>query len=94
MKSKSCPNSITQTLYYFWAVGDPLCVSHTACQNAKKTTPGITTWTIVTEFMAKGDLSSVIHSDQTLSILQLFQFALDIASGMAWLTGQTVQSKW
>eukprot|EP01128_Nolandella_sp_AFSM9_P008353 TRINITY_DN498_c0_g1_i2.p1 TRINITY_DN498_c0_g1~~TRINITY_DN498_c0_g1_i2.p1 ORF type:complete len:584 (-),score=112.98 TRINITY_DN498_c0_g1_i2:95-1846(-) len=50
---------------------------------------GENNWAIITEFLPRGDLYGIIHDPNiTLSISQKIQFAIDVASGMAWLQGR------
>eukprot|EP01127_Copromyxa_protea_P001311 TRINITY_DN11335_c0_g1_i1.p1 TRINITY_DN11335_c0_g1~~TRINITY_DN11335_c0_g1_i1.p1 ORF type:complete len:562 (-),score=141.00 TRINITY_DN11335_c0_g1_i1:40-1542(-) len=49
-------------------------------------------WSMVTELMTRGDLHHILHEwDGELSLNRKLQFAIDISSGMAWLTGKEVK---
>eukprot|EP01126_Amoeba_proteus_P040412 TRINITY_DN430_c0_g2_i2.p1 TRINITY_DN430_c0_g2~~TRINITY_DN430_c0_g2_i2.p1 ORF type:complete len:147 (+),score=19.05 TRINITY_DN430_c0_g2_i2:67-507(+) len=49
-------------------------------------------WAMVTELMTRGDLNHILHEYKgELTINRKLQFAIDISSGMAWLTGQEVK---
>jgi hypothetical protein len=43
---------------------------------------------LVTDYMPRGSLASVIHSSEPLSFVQKMRFGRDIVSGLAWLHGQ------
>lgn len=51
-------------------------------------------WAIVTQYMEKGDLQSVLRPGDNLPLLRKLKFALDIASGMSWLHGVDVFASW
>ena len=50
-------------------------------------------YAIVTELMAKGDLETILHKhpEIELPLTRQLGFAIDIASGMAWLAGRDPQ---
>jgi len=49
-------------------------------------------WTMVTEFMHGGDLHHLLHtSKKVISINRKIQIAIDICSGMAWLSGEDMK---
>jgi len=50
-------------------------------------------WAMVTELMNRGDLHHILHDEGVgeLSLNRKLQFAIDISSGMAWLTGKEVK---
>lgn len=49
-------------------------------------------WSMVTELMTRGDLHHILHEwEGELSLNRKLQFAIDISSGMAWLTGKEVK---
>ena len=43
---------------------------------------------LVTDYLPRGSLASVLHSPEPLSFGQKMRFARDIVSGLAWLHGQ------
>ncbi len=46
------------------------------------------------EYMSNGDLHHLIHeSGKKIKVNKKIQFAIDICSGMAWLSGEEVQHK-
>jgi serine/threonine protein kinase len=47
---------------------------------------------IVTDYMPRGSLSSILHSPETLSFARKMSFGRDIASGLSWLHGQVLFS--
>jgi hypothetical protein len=49
---------------------------------------------MVTELMTRGDLHHILHEwEGDLSLNRKIQFAIDISSGMAWLTGKEVTQR-
>jgi len=53
-------------------------------------------WAMVTELMSRGDLHHILHDEAEalaadLTLNRKLQFAIDISSGMAWLTGKEVK---
>jgi len=51
-------------------------------------------WAMVTELMPRGDLQHILHEMEgkdKISLNRKLQFAIDIVSGMAWLTGKEVK---
>jgi serine/threonine protein kinase len=49
-------------------------------------------WSMVTEFMSNGDLHHLLHeSKRVVKLNKKIQFAIDICSGMSWLSGEDVK---
>eukprot|EP01128_Nolandella_sp_AFSM9_P001212 TRINITY_DN11319_c0_g1_i1.p1 TRINITY_DN11319_c0_g1~~TRINITY_DN11319_c0_g1_i1.p1 ORF type:complete len:700 (-),score=125.94 TRINITY_DN11319_c0_g1_i1:110-2209(-) len=48
-------------------------------------------WGIITEYLIRGDLHSILSQEQSIPVWRKIQFAIDVAEGMAWLTGKQVQ---
>eukprot|EP01125_Pyxidicula_operculata_P001978 TRINITY_DN11964_c0_g1_i1.p1 TRINITY_DN11964_c0_g1~~TRINITY_DN11964_c0_g1_i1.p1 ORF type:complete len:529 (-),score=121.69 TRINITY_DN11964_c0_g1_i1:95-1681(-) len=51
---------------------------------------GQNNYAIVMEFMPRGDLHHLLHSDIELSLPRKIQFGIEICQGMAWLSGQNI----
>lgn len=48
-------------------------------------------WGLIIEYAERGDLHGVLRSHSDLPLWRRLQFAIDIAEGMAWLSGEQCQ---